>query len=100
MAKIYRGDNLPVVASYEGYTFKPGDVVTAGILRQNGEDYEVLAEVTVEVRSQSDEVQLEFSREKMYDVAGDLVLEVRTVTASDVEMTIQKNLTIERDGLR
>lgn len=102
MAKNYRGDTLPVVASYDGYTFKKGDVVTAGILQLNEEteEYEVLKEVSVIVPSEADEVQLEFSREDMYEISGDVVLEVRTVTAGDVEMTIQKNLSLGKDGLR
>ena len=102
MAKNYRGDTLPVVASYDGYTFKKGDVVTAGILQLNEEteDYDVLKEVSVIVPSEAEEVQLEFSREDMHDISGDVVLEVRTVTAGDVEMTIQKNLSLGKDGLR
>ena len=102
MAKQYRGDTLPVLVSYDGYTFKKGDVVTAGILQLNEEteEYEVLKEVSVTVPSEAEEVQLEFSREDMYEISGDVVLEVRTVTAGDVEMTIQKNLSLGKDGLR
>ena len=101
MAKNYRGDTLPIVVSYDGYTFKKGDVVTAGILQlKDDEEYEVLKEVSVTVPSEAEEVQLEFSREDMYEISGDVVLEVRTVTAGDVEMTIQKNLSLGKDGLR
>lgn len=101
MAKNYRGDTLPIVVSYDGYTFKKGDVVTAGILQLNDdEEYEVLKEVSVTVPSEAEEVQLEFSREDMYEISGDVVLEVRTVTVGDVEMTIQKNLSLGKDGLR
>ena len=69
-------------------------------LNESTEEYEVLKEVSVTVPSEADEVQLEFSREDMYDVDGDVVLEVRTVTAGDVEMTIQKNLSLRKDGVR
>lgn len=101
MAKQYRGDTLPVLVSYDGYTFKKGDVVTAGILQLNDdEEYEVLKEVSVTVPSEADEVQLEFSREDMYEISGDVVLEVRTVTAGNVEMTIQRDLSLGKDGLR
>ncbi len=102
MAKYYRGDTLPVVASYDGYRFKPGDVVTAGILKRDDEesDYNLLAEVSLTVTSEADKVQLEFSREQMHDIEGDVVCEVRTVMANGVEMSIQKSLTIGRDGLR
>lgn len=102
MAKNFRGDTLPIVASYDDYTFQKGDVVTAGILQlsEDTEEYEVLKEVSLVVPSEAEEVQLEFSREDMYDISGDIVIEVRTVTAGDVEMTIQKNLSLERDGLR
>lgn len=102
MAKNYRGDTLPVVVSYEGYTFKKGDVITAGILQlnENTAEYDVLKEVRLEVTGEADEAQLEFSREDMHDISGDVVLEVRTVTAGGVEMTIQKNLSLGKDGLR
>lgn len=102
MAKNYRGDTLPIVASYDGYTFQKSDTVTAGILQLNEdtEEYEVLKEVSVVVPSEAEEVQLEFSREDMYNISGDVVIEVRTVTAGDVEMTIQKNLSLGKDGLR
>lgn len=102
MAKNYRGDTLPVTVSYDGYKFKKGDVVTAGILRLNEdtEDYEVLKEVTLEVTGEADEVQLEFSREDMHDIDGDVVVEARTIVSDSMEMTIQKNLTLRRDGLR
>lgn len=102
MAKQYRGDTLPVVVSYDGYTFKKGDVITAGILQLNEttEEYDVLKEVSIEVPSEAEEAQLEFSREDMHDISGDVVLEVRTVTAGGVEMTLQKNLSLGKDGLR
>lgn len=102
MAKIYRGDTLPVVASYEGYKFQPGDTVTAGILQKNEstDEYEVLAEVSLRVNAEADEAQLEFSREDMKNVSGEVTLEVRTVTAGGVEMTIQRELEIRKDGLR
>lgn len=101
MAKNYRGDTLPVVVSYDGYTFQKDDVVTAGILQLNDNgEYDVLKEVSLTVTGEADEAQLEFSREDMHDISGDVVLEVRTVTASNVEMTIQKNLSLGKDGLR
>lgn len=102
MAKNYRGDTLPVTVSYDGYTFKKGDVVTAGILQLNEStaEYDVLKEVSLTVTGEADEVQLEFSREDMHDISGDVVLEVRTVTNANVEMTIQKNLSLGKDGLR
>ena len=102
MAKNYRGDTLPVTVSYDGYTFKKGDVVTAGILQLNEStaEYDVLKEVSLTVTGEADEVQLEFSREDMHGIDGDVVLEVRTVTNANVEMTIQKNLSLGKDGLR
>lgn len=91
-----------MVASYENYKFQKDDVVTAGILKLNEttEEYEVLKEVSVTVPSEAEEVQLEFSREDMFDIDGDVILEVRTVTAGDVEMTIQKSLILRKDGVR
>lgn len=102
MAKFYRGDTLPVTASYDGYKFQPGDVITAGILQKNEDtgEYTVLKQVSVTARAEGDEVQLEFSREDMHDISGDLTIEIRVVTAGDVEMTIQKKITIEKDGVR
>lgn len=101
MAKQFRGDTLPVVVSYEDYIFKQGDVVTAGILKLNdNEEYDVLKEVSVEVTGECEEVQLEFSREDMHNIEGDVVLEIRTVTAGNVEMTMQKSLSLGKDGLR
>lgn len=101
MAKLYRGDTLPVTVSYDGYTFKEGDVVTAGILQLNdNNEYEVLKEISLTVTGECEEVQLEFSRGDMYDISGDVILEVRTVTKGDVEMTIQKSLSFGKDGLR
>jgi hypothetical protein len=99
--KYYRGDTLPVVISYEGYTFKAGDVVTAGIIRERDDgELEKLKEVSVTVTGECDAVQLEFSREDMYDIDGKVILEGRTVTAGDVEMTVQKTLNLGKDGLR
>ena len=101
MATYFRGDTLPVVAHYEGYTFQQGDVVTAGILRLNdNREFDVLKEVSVTVTGECEEVQLEFSREDMYDISGEITLEVRTVTVNDVEMTIQSKLQLGKDGLR
>lgn len=99
--KNYRGDTLPVVISYEGYTFKEGDVVTAGIIRENEKgELEVLKSVSVTVTGDCDKVQLEFSREDMHDIDGKVILEGRTVTAGGVEMTVQKSLDLRKDGLR
>lgn len=101
MAKYYRGDTLPIVASYDDYTFKKGDVVTAGILQLNDEEeYNVLKEVSVEVTGECEVVQLEFNREDMHDISGDVIIEVRTITVDNVEMTIQKKLQLGKDGLR
>ena len=102
MATNFRGDTLPVTVKYDGYKFQKGDVVTAGILQLNEstDEYEVLTKVSLTVTGEADEAQLEFSREDMHDIAGDVVLEIRTVTAGDIEMTIQKELSLERDGLR
>lgn len=101
MSKYYRGDTLPVTVSYDGYTFQEGDVVMAGILQLNDNaEYEVLKKISSTVTGECEEVQLEFSREDMYDISGDVILEVRTVTKGDVEMTIQKSLTFGKDGLR
>lgn len=102
MAKNYRGDTLPVTVSYDEYKFKPGDVVTAGILQLNEStgEYEVLKEVSITVPEEADEVQLEFSREDMHNVSGDLIVEVRTISNNSLEMTIQKKITLRKDGLR
>lgn len=103
MAKYYRGDTLPIVANYDGYTFQKGDIVTAGIFAQPEDDEEFgepLAEVSVTVKEEGDEVQLEFTREQMHDIDDEVVIEVRTVTAGNVEMTVQKTLDLRRDGLR
>lgn len=103
MAKYYRGDTLPIVASYDGYTFKKGDIITAGIFAQPEGDEEFgepLAKVSVTVKEDGDEIQLEFTREQMHDIDDEVVIEVRTVTAGNVEMTMQKTLDLRRDGLR
>lgn len=101
MAKYYRGDTLPITVSYDGYIFKEGDVVTAGILQLNESDeYEVLKEISLTVTGDCEEVQLEFTRKDMHDISGDVILEVRTVTTANTEMTIQKNLSLGKDGLR
>ena len=74
MAKVYRGDTLPVVISYDNYKFKAGDVVTAAILKENESgEYDILKEITLTVQGDCDEVQIEFSREDMHDIDGDLV---------------------------
>ena len=63
-------------------------------------EYEVLAEVSVTCTGEADEVQLEFSREQMHDIEGDCVVEVRLVTNGNVEATLQKSITLGRDGVR
>lgn len=104
MAKYYRGDTLPFVVSYEGYRFQPGDVVTGSIFTKPESDEDDLGEalVTVEVNvlQAGDEVQLDFSREQMHDIADEVIVEARTVTNGNVEMTVQKNLDLRRDGIR
>ena len=88
---------MPVVVSYDDYTFKEGDVVTAAVL---DEDLNVLVEHSVTVTGNADEVQLEFTREDKWDISGSVIIEARTVTASNVEMTIQKKITLGKDGIR
>ena len=104
MAKYYRGDTIPVVVSYDGYRFQPGDVVTGAIFIKPESDEddlgEALATVEINVLEAGDEVQLEFSREQMHDIAGEVIVEARTVTNGNVEMTVQKNLDLRRDGIR
>ena len=104
MAKYYRGDTLPFVVSYEGYRFQPGDVVTGSIFTKPESDEDDLGEalITVEVNvlQAGDEVQLEFSREQMHDIADEVIVEARTVTNGNVEMTVQKELDLGRDGIR
>lgn len=103
MAKFYRGDTLPVTASYDGYKFNRGDRVTCKIFQQveEGEEYgEPLASVELEVQGEADAVQLEFSREQMHNVDGEVMVEVRTITTSDTEMTIQKALDLRKDAIR
>lgn len=100
--KYFRGDTLPIVASFDNRKFQAGDVITGAILQREDEDseYEIKAEVSVESTGEADEVQLEFSREQMYDILGDVVVEIRLVTNGNVEATLQKKLTLERDGIR
>lgn len=102
MAKFYRGDTLPVVASFENRPFQEGDVITGAILQREDEDseYEVKAEVSVTSEGEADEVQLEFSRSQMHDIDGDCVVEVRLVTNGNVEATLQKPITLRKDGVR
>ena len=102
MANYYRGDTLPVVAKYKGYTFQPGDVVTVGVLQldEDTEEYTVKASKSLTVEAQADEVQLELTRQDMHDIDGKVVIEVRTVTPENVEFSIQKDLTLRKDGLR
>lgn len=100
--KYFRGDTLPVVASFDNRKFQAGDVITGAILQREDEDseYEIKAEVSIESTGEADEVQLEFSREQMYDILGDVVVEIRLITNGNVEATLQKKLTLERDGIR
>lgn len=102
MAKYYRGDTLPVVASWDGYTIQAGDEITGALLtRETEEDeYKILQELKVTATETADEVQLEFSRELMHEVEGDIVIEVRIVTIGDVEMTVQKIIDLRKDGIR
>ncbi len=102
MAKYYRGDTFPITVTYDGYTFRAGDVVTAGIIQKEDDEdeYKILTQISVEVTGDCEEVQLEFSREDMHEVSGKVILEVRTVTANNCEMTIQKELDFGKDGLR
>lgn len=97
MAKAYRGDTLPIVVSYDGYKFQEGDVVTAGIFDSG---WNKLAEKSLTVAGECDKVQIEFSREDMYEVLGKVTIEIRTVTTSNLEMTIQKEIELKEDGLR
>jgi len=105
MAKFYRGDTLPVVASFENRKFKAGDVITAAVLQRVDEDdedseYEVKAEVSVTCTGEADEAQLEFTREQMHDIDGDCIVEVRLVTNGNVEATLQKPISLRKDGVR
>ena len=102
MAKYYRGDTLPVVASFENRKFQAGDVITGAVLQREDDEseYEVLAQVEVVSTGEADEVQLEFTREQMHDIEGDVVVEVRLVTNGNVEATMQKAITLEKDGVR
>ena len=103
MAKIYRGDTFPFTTSFEGYTFKPGDKITASFMSKDDDDtaeYTILKTIEYEVKNTCEKVQLEFSREDMHDISGDVVLEVRVVTSTGIEMTTQKDYTIRKDGIR
>ena len=102
MAKYYRGDTLPVVASFENRKFQAGDVITGAVLQREDDDseYTIMAETSIVSTGEADEVQLEFSREQMHDIFGDVVVEVRLVTNGNVEATMQKAITLERDGVR
>lgn len=97
MAKYFRGDTLPVVVSYDGYKFKRGDNVTVGVFSEDmARKY---AEVSVDVTSECDEVQVELSREDTREMLGNCVLEARTISGN-TEMTIQKEIEFKEDGLR
>lgn len=105
MAKIYRGDTFPFTVAFDGYTFQAGDVITASFMSKEDEEeedteYTILKTIDYTVQNECEEVQLEFSREDMYDISGDVVLEVRVVTTSDIEMTVQKEYSIGKDGIR
>lgn len=103
MAKIYRGDTFPFTVAFDGYTFQAGDVITASFMSKTEEDdaeYTKLKTIEYTVQNECEKVQLEFSREDMYDISGDVVLEVRVVTTSGVEMTVQKEYSIGKDGIR
>lgn len=105
MAKIYRGDTFPFTVKFDGYTFQSGDVITASFMSKEDEEeedteYTILKTIDYTVQNKCEEVQLEFSREDMYDISGDVVLEVRVVTTSDIEMTVQKEYSIGKDGIR
>lgn len=102
MSKYYRGDNLPVVADWKGYTIQVGDVITGAILQRQDEqsEYKVLAEEIVVAQETADKIQIEFSREKMKNTDGEVTVEVRLVTKDNVEMTVQKNIELRKDGIR
>ena len=102
MAKIYRGDTFPFTVAFDGYTLKPGDMLTARFMSKTEDDTEYTRLKTIEytVQNECEKVQLEFSREDMYDISGDVVLEVRVVTITGTEMTVQKEYSIGKDGIR
>lgn len=95
--KYFRGDTFPVTASYKGYKFQNGDEVTVGIFDEN---FNKLTEKSLTVTGECDEVQLELSRKDMYNVFGKCTVEIRTITTSGMEMTIQKEIEFKEDGLR
>lgn len=100
--KYYRGDTLVVTASFEDRKFQAGDVITGAVMQRADEEseYQVLAETSIESTGEADEVQLEFTREQMYNIDGDVTVEIRLVTNGNVEATLQKEITLERDGIR
>ena len=93
---------LPVVAAFENRKFQAGDVITGAILQRDDDEseYEIKAEVSITCTGPADEVQLEFSRELMHDIDGDAVIEVRLLTNGNVEATLQKPITLGKDGVR
>ena len=102
MAKIYRGDTFPFTVAFDGYTFQTGDVITASFMSKTEDDAEYTRLKTIEytVQNECEKVQLEFSRDDMYDISGDVVVEVRVVTSSGIEMTAQKSCSLRKDGIR
>lgn len=103
MAKIYRGDTFPFTVSFEDYTFKTGDVITASFMSKGEEDnaeHTILKTIEYIVQNECEKVQLEFSREDMYDISGNVVLEARVITSTGIEMTVQKEYSIGKDGIR
>lgn len=97
MASYFRGDTFPVVVKYSNYTFQEGDVVTVAIFDK---EWNTLAEQELVITGECEEVQVELSREQMHDVLGECVVEARTVTTSNLEMTIQREVDFKEDGLR
>lgn len=103
MAKIYRGDTFPFTIKFDGYTFQKGDVLTASLMSTTDEEdseYTRLNSIEYVVQNECEKVQLEFSREDMYDISGDVVVEVRLITSSGIEMTAQKKCSLRKDGIR
>lgn len=103
MAKIYRGDTFPFTVKFDGYTFQSGDTITASFMSiadEEDSEYTRLKTIEYTVQNECDKVQLEFSREDMHDISGDVVVEVRVVTSSGIEMTAQKSCLLRKDGIR
>lgn len=97
MAKVFRGDTLPVMVKYKNYEMDKGDKVTIGIFDEN---MQKKIEKTIEIQDKCSSIQIELSREETHDLLGKCIIEARLITRFNMESTIQTKINFKEDRLR